>query len=345
MSERKSSNGSFIKGMGLGTLTSLVIITGILVVERVHRGVPNTNRTIVLNSAVPSLNSGIDITVSDTPAPSNAEFIGTIPQTKAQILEWKSQKIEAESIKPKILDRSISYFANQMKLDKDKEKELRARIFYLTSEEYKQKATVNTGCQNSNPNYPYEIDAYEMSVPDDSIYINDGFHPGWHMEIQDVLFSYLKSLYNLLPERRHYPLGIARSANGAVVEYEKGLVMLAKPPGFISSLTTPADCYLLYRYPLQAAFTGDAAQLDLQRLNLHTTAPYPNEREAINFRKSVVLPHLGGKLDSIMEPFLQTTSGEFYRRVGKTLTSSSDPIEQQKAADKLFTQTGLYSAN
>ncbi|HEX6512255.1 MAG TPA: hypothetical protein VF157_08155, partial [Chloroflexota bacterium] len=118
----------------------------------------------------------------------------------------------------------------------------------------------------------------------------------------------------------------------ATAYYEKGLILLGRRP--LDQLAN-TSCYLQYRRPLEEAFTADRAMASLAGIGLAPSPDYayPQKKSLEAFR-SKVAPRLGSTVNDLLEPFLKTDSGEFYRRAGHALGAGNDTSEA--AADRLF---------
>ncbi len=122
-----------------------------------------------------------------------------------------------------------------------------------------------------------------------------------------------------------------KSSDGTTAYFEKGLILLSRRN---ADQLLNTSCYLPYRRPIQEGYTADRALKLLARLDLAPSPEYdfPQKASLDRFRSSVV-PKLGSALDELLEPFLKTESGEFYRRVGRALGGDA------ATADRLFRAT------
>lgn len=69
----------------------------------------------------------------------------------------------------------------------------------------------------------------------------------------------------------------------------------------------------------------------------------PQQQDAIDFRDKILIPNFAGSVKSLEEPYFSTQTGEFYRRIGAPISKSSDPKDQEEAADKLLSE--MYPTN
>lgn len=248
-------------------------------------------------------------------------------ETKDQLSSWQASGVDPDTIKSQVMDAALAYFAQQAKADPTR---LRTKITLLTASDYNGKSTSN--CQDS-ADVRSSTEAWLLDIRGDALYLNDGFTPTTRQTAVDLFFRYTVGLYNLAPELKSYPNGV-KSSDGTTVYFEKGLVLLGRR--FLDQAAN-TSCYLQYRRPLQDAFTADQALTSLARLGLIPSPDYAYPQKAsLDAYRSNIAPRLGSTAGDLLEPFLHTDSGEFYRRVGKALTGVADPAASQAAADKLF---------
>ncbi len=173
-------------------------------------------------------------------------------------------------------------------------------------------------------------EAWLLDIRGDTLYVNDGLVPTSKQSVVDLFFRYVIGLYNVAPELKSYPNGV-KSSDGTTAYFEKGLILLSRRN---ADQLLNTSCYLPYRRPIQEGYTADRALKLLARLDLAPSPEYdfPQKASLDRFRSSVV-PKLGSALDELLEPFLKTESGEFYRRVGRALGGDA------ATADRLFRAT------
>ena len=117
---------------------------------------------------------------------------------------------------------------------------------------------------------------------------------------------------------------------------EKGLLLLGRASA--AGALPRSNCFLVYRRPVQEALSADLALRLVSRLGF-TPAPdydYPQKGNLERFQASIA-PRIGSTVDSLVQPFMATDSGELYRRVGEALKGpSASPAAAELAADQLF---------
>lgn len=246
----------------------------------------------------------------------------------AEVLaEWQASGVRADTLKTQIVDLAVANFARETGYDQQK---LSQRIAFLPASDYAAKSA--SSCDDASDVHS-ATEAWLLNIVDDKLYVNDGFSGGPKQTPADLFYRYTIGLFNAAPELKSYPGG-AKSADGTTAYYEKGLILLGRRNQLDQLVNS--SCYLAYRVPLQQAFTADRASVLLSRLGFSPSAgyDYPQKKSLEAYRASIA-PKLGSAGDDLLDPFLKTDSGEFYRRVGKAL-GATDPAAAQNTADRLF---------
>ncbi len=262
-----------------------------------------------------------------SPAVSPAASSTAAPvSTRDDLLRLQASGTPATSQKARILELALAEFTRQNRSDLQA---LRRQVSLLAPADYNGKSA--SGCEDGG-DIRSAAEAWLLDVRQDALYVNDGFSPAGPQSVTDLFFRYAIGLYNVAPRLKSYPSGVT-SSDGTTAFYEKGLILLGKR-GVDQLLQR--DCYLQYRKPQQEGFTADQALKLLDRIGL-APAPeyaYPQKRSLEAWRSGVA-PKIGSA--ALLDPFLQTDSGELYRRVGRALNGSSgSDASATAAADALF---------
>jgi hypothetical protein len=300
---------AFSIGLGAALFLALATAGGLVVFERL------TQRSAV------SAGAPIEVPVA-------VEQPGEDARTKQLLESWQRSGAGAGASKSQVLDAALDYFARHTQLD---EEQLRHKISLLNADQYKAKST--SYCEDA-ADVRSSNEAWLLDIRADSLYVNGGFVPVGAQSPVDLFFRYTVGLYNLAPELKSYPNGV-KSSDGTTAYYEKGLILLGRR---ILDQVANTSCYLQYRRPLQDAFTADRALDLLARVGFAPSPAYLYpQKPSLELWRAKVAPRLGAAAGDLLEPYLKTDSGEFYRRVGKAL-GASDSKASEAAADALFRQ-------
>ncbi|HLG71746.1 MAG TPA: hypothetical protein VK009_15105 [Chloroflexota bacterium] len=259
-----------------------------------------------------------------TPTPANPPAPQPTLDARQQLLAWDASNVDASGLKDQVMDQALAYFGAQNHLDPNK---LRQQVVVLGPDDYNARSV--SYCEDAAGVHS-GTEAWLLDIRADKLFVNDGFTPATKQTAVDLFFRYLIGLYNLAPRLKTYPEGVP-SSDGVTAYYEKGLVLLGRRK--LDQLVN-TECFLPYRLPIQNGFTADRAMALLDGLGL-APAPdyaYPQKPMLLAWRSSVA-PKLGPAADSLLEPFLQTDSGAFYRQVGRAL---GDDKAGEATADRLF---------
>ena len=248
-------------------------------------------------------------------------------RARDMLLSWQAAGTPPKGISSQIMAAALGAFATYTRYDGAP---LSSRVVFLNTAGYA--ARSRSPCDDAADVRP-TTEAWLLNVPGDTLFVNGGFVSASPQSAIDLFFRYVIGLYALAPELKSYPNGV-QSSDGQTVYYEKGLILLGKRG---VDQVTKTDCYLEYRRSLQDAFTADRALDLLAHLGL---APAPTyfypQKPSLEAYRAKIATRLGGTEAELLEPFLKTDSGDFYRRVGRALGSTGDPAASEATADRLF---------
>ena len=306
---------AFGLGLGAAILVAAAVVGG-------YFGVVRLSQHAVRETAAPTE------TPSSPPPPSQASSSaqpGEPDQTKRQLLAWQASSIPADQLKGPILDAAITFFAGHTGVDQAK---LRRQVVTLSPSDYTGKSVSN--CDDAASVRP-ATEAWLLDIRGDTLFVNDGFAATTKQSAIDLFFRYTIGLYTIAPALKSYPNGV-KSSDGTTAYYEKGLILLGRRT--VDQLLG-TSCYLQYRLPLEEAFTPDRALSLVGQLGLAPDRDYAYPQKAsLGAYRAKIAPRIASATSELLDPFLRTDSGEFYRRVGRAL--GSDAPGSGAAADTLF---------
>lgn len=234
-------------------------------------------------------------------------FSGDAQSTRETLTRWERSRIPAETIKSRVIKLATAYFSVQTGFDLGKS------VVVLPEADYVKKS-LEGKCEDA-PDLTPQKEGWLMSVIDNKLYVNGSARSA--VELDALFFNYIQGLYNLAPKQNVHERGV-RSYGNTTGYYEKGLIFLGRRNALETLLHS--DCYLVYRRPLQQGLVANLALQLVAPLGISEPEDYPQKENAHKFRDGVL--SLGVTLEELAVPFLNTQSGEFYRRVGRHLTAN-----------------------